>query len=504
MDYQDQRKRAFSQAFQLANQPRFSDSRSQPAKRILTYPLHSMGLCYQNTDKENDGPLDLDYDSTVDEAPGTQVRHPPPINLRRTRPVLYNTASLQYELYGDGPGPEAGTSYDPNSVVRNAGLRDSDVCKSPLSTPSIVRGKSMFGPSPYLRPNLSLSLGSSADSCSQTAFISGVLENAGPPMSDATTAVNPLTPSTLKFGDLSLNSEGYSFMSSPLRQSVQGNRATVSMVSTCSFSKFDSHYQVQHSRSHVRRSIPVIHPNEVVVLFDKGKAIRKANKYALCNASRLFAQLLGGPSLDPGLTRCLRLRDDFPYAITIMLYFIETGYYVFDQRAFTRHPLLSALDYHIHAYLVGRKYNIKGLRDCAIKAYLITAQQELDNGFLMVPDDQNPSIQFPTTGFPIIAPADDHNDGETKITPVDRFLNSLALLWKNAQSDRDPMRQVVLELIKRNLSKLLGVPFFITLMQDVVGFGDDIMTSLGDDGFEVKALQFPKGGRPRPTFYFDI
>lgn len=40
-----------------------------------------------------------------------------------------------------------------------------------------------------------------------------------------------------------------------------------------------------------------LNPNEVVILFDKGKSLVKADKYPLCSASRMFAQLLDGPFL---------------------------------------------------------------------------------------------------------------------------------------------------------------------------------------------------------------
>lgn len=88
--------------------------------------------------------------------------------------------------------------------------------------------------------------------------------------------------------------------------------------------------------------------------------------------------------------------------------------------------------------------------------------------------------------------------------PMNRFLHSLVLLWKNTQSRYDVMRTAVLELIKRDLSKLLRVPFFITLTMELVGFGDDVLASLGDDGFEVKAFQVPVGGRQTHTMRFGV
>lgn len=46
----------------------------------------------------------------------------------------------------------------------------------------------------------------------------------------------------------------------------------------------------------------MFNPNEVVILFDKGKSMVKADKHPLCSASRVFALLLDGLFL-VGITR---------------------------------------------------------------------------------------------------------------------------------------------------------------------------------------------------------
>lgn len=187
-----------------------------------------------------------------------------------------------------------------------------------------------------------------------------------------------------------------------------------------------------------------------------------------------------------------------------MLHFIETGSYMFDQRAFTAYPLLTALDFHIHTFLSGGKYGVMALRDHAIDAYLDIAEHELKLGFLATSDGQLSDAHIPLPGFPAVGPGGNQAGGETVITPIDRFLNSVLLLWRNTQSRFDTLRKAVLELIQRNLNKLLRVPFFITLMQEVVGFGDDIVAGLGDDGLEVKVFQVPAGGRLSQTVRFEM
>lgn len=65
-----------------------------------------------------------------------------------------------------------------------------------------------------------------------------------------------------------------------------------------------------------------------------------------------------------------------------MFHFLESGNYMFDQRAFKAYPLLTALDFHIHAYLAGSKYGFEALRDHAMHSYLDIAEHELELGFL--------------------------------------------------------------------------------------------------------------------------
>lgn len=172
-----------------------------------------------------------------------------------------------------------------------------------------------------------------------------------------------------------------------------------------------------------------------------------------------------------------------------MLHFLETGQYVFDQRAFERFPLLTTLDYHIHVYLVSEKYGIASLRDCVTATYPSIAGCELDLGFLVLGDAQAADAQVTAPGFPVFAPAETGVGTGTVITPIDRFLNSVVLLWRNTRSRDDALRGAVLELIKRDFLKLLRVPFFVTLVREMVGFGEDVVASLGDDGLGIDAVK---------------
>ncbi|KAJ4992273.1 BTB/POZ domain-containing protein [Stagonosporopsis vannaccii] len=445
MDRHDQRKRTFSETFQLANLPRLGNNHAQSAKRISSCPLNSTDLWHQGFDRENEIPLNLNGVSAFDDFAGTQIRHPASVDPRYADPLLYSHESMHYERYTKGPGPEiqSDTEQCPPPVLRDRRLGD----------------------------------------VSQSTQV-----NADSPISNATTEIGPLSPSGLNFGDLSLNSRDYSVPSSPNQIDIHGHRTTVTAVPTSSFAD----------------CYPEIHPNEVLIVFDKGRATRKVDRYPLCAASRFFSQLLNDPFLAQGLTRRVRLRDDFPHAVTIMLHFIETGHYVFDRLAFDRFPTLTTLDLHIHAYLASIKYGITALRDCVIAAYLSIAECELELGFLLLSGDQYPNLQVVAPGFPVFAPAETHGGVGMAITPIDRFLNSLVLLWRNTSSRYDAMRKAVLELIKRVLNKLLRVPFFVTLMKEMVGFGDDIVANLEDDGFEVEAYQVTVGARHGHTVRFGV
>ncbi|KAF1848637.1 uncharacterized protein K460DRAFT_281536 [Cucurbitaria berberidis CBS 394.84] len=270
----------------------------------------------------------------------------------------------------------------------------------------------------------------------------------------------PLTPSELNLQDLSLLDvpKRTSYPAFPSRPVVQRNRASVYVVQSVVFDEYFSE----------------ILPNEVIIAFDRGKQVMKVDKYLLCNESRFFAKMLDGPFIHAH-TRYIRLRDDFPYAIVAAVQFIETGIYIFDPNMRTKHPHITLLDLHIHAYLVGSKYDMPRLCDHAIAEYINVAQMILSLG-----------VTSDTT-----CPSGPNECSPSAVT--DRFLDSLVLLWKNTPNRYDPMREAVLELIKPALNMLLKLRFFVTLMMELVPFGDDIMHSLAEDGLDVKAFPLPAG-----------
>lgn len=145
------------------------------------------------------------------------------------------------------------------------------------------------------------------------------------------------------------------------------------------------------------------------------------------------------------------------------------------------------------------------MRDCAIDAYLSIAERELDLGFLLISGgEQYSDLQVAAPGFPVLAHAETNEGGGKVVTPLDRFLNSLVLLWRNTDAQIDALRKATLELVKRELNKLLRVPFFVTLMQELVGFGDSVVASLEGDGFEVRACQLAVGERRAHTVRFGM
>lgn len=241
MNCHDQHKRAFSQAFPPMNQPRFIDGYTQSAKRILSYQRNTSDHYLPEFEQENDVPLDLDCAPAFDEAPGTQVRHPVSVDSRH---VDYNHASLHYELYSNGSGSRIQANPEGLSpaLLQNEQPRDRSQSEAPLLTPLIVSGQSMLGPSPYIRPDISSPLNNCVHPCLQNASAYNDYSDGDSPMSDATTAVGPLTPSALNFGSLSLNNQGHSISSFSVRVSIHGNRATVTVMPTSCFAEYALHF----------------------------------------------------------------------------------------------------------------------------------------------------------------------------------------------------------------------------------------------------------------------
>jgi hypothetical protein len=250
----------------------------------------------------------------------------------------------------------------------------------------------------------------------------------------------------------------------------------------------------------------------------------KVDKYPICASSRFFTSLLNQPfvvsySCPPlasphpsntaekdGQTPCIRLRDDFPYAIAAMIQFVEDGIYIFNPDMRAQYPNITLLDLHVHAYVVGAKYDLPALCEHAVDEYVNVAGMVMSMG---IPPDMSPSsnnsstpVSAQNSNFPNNMPTGlDDASKDPSINPAtavfNSFLDSLTLIWRNTPNRDDALRQAVLELIKPEINTLMRLSFFQTLMQDMVGFCDDIMYSLEDDGFDV--LAFPVQGKGQAT-----
>ncbi|EUC49647.1 hypothetical protein COCMIDRAFT_1682 [Bipolaris oryzae ATCC 44560] len=216
-------------------------------------------------------------------------------------------------------------------------------------------------------------------------------------------------------------------------------------------------------------AFPTLHPNDILIIFDKGHKVMKLNKYLLMLSSRFFASILTG-TYTYGYTHCLRLRNDFPLAIAAMIRFLESGAYALDPMMRTQCPNLTLFDLHIHAYVLGTKYDMRKLCDYAINQYVDLGRRILD---------KSSGYVHQITG--LVSPG------------VNSFLDSLVLIWRNTRDSEDALRQAALELVKVKINRLLRVRFFQTLLWELPGFGNDVVASLQEDGFDVKALPVRAG-----------
>ncbi|CAO2653961.1 Nn.00g106940.m01.CDS01 [Neocucurbitaria sp. VM-36] len=498
------RKRAFSKAFESTSHE-FGDAYRQAVKSVavssLTYrpSTFSMPSTSFSSDKENETPVSQCKDTTL-VAPGAPQgdyydhQGPGQFAIPKHNDFPLRRHPLQDLLEQQHTGNETlGHVFPPFDEVSTSG--SSEVCHFPTPILSSAYSQSLLGPP---TPNLNLQcspprgevLGDLLDSEPGPT----IYEEPDTTMCGSRHVSGPLTPSELKFEELSLLEVSKSTSPTfPSQTVVQFNRTSV--------------YVVQSAILY--GCFPEILPNEVVVAFDKGKQLIKVDKYPLCNESRFFTEMLDGPFLD-AYTRCIRLRDDFPYAIAAMLQFLETGIYTFSPNMRIQHPHITLLDLHIHAYLVGSKYDVPKLCDHAIAEYINIGQMILGLG--VTSDDYN--IQNfgnaradPSTIACSFSPSG--SEGEAMLTRsihrdpndaspsaiMDRFLDSLVLLWKNTRNRDDAMRVAVLELVKPELNKLMRLRFFITMMMGLVGFGEDIVHSLEEDGFDVMAFPVPMGMR---------
>ncbi|KAJ4374935.1 hypothetical protein N0V83_002013 [Neocucurbitaria cava] len=291
------------------------------------------------------------------------------------------------------------------------------------------------------------------------------------------TPTGPLTPMELNFNALSLlDVPESSSPISPSQSVAQFGRTKVYTVESACFGF----------------CFPEILPEEVILAYDKGAQLIKMDKYPL---TLLIVK--------PLYTHCIRLRDDFPYAIAAMVEFIESAHYTFDTKMRAEYPHITLLDLHVHAYLVGSKYEVPTLCEHAVVEFISVASMILSQGIPPDPNDMDDMFDDATPGPRTSNSANtntprhhDPNDGSPAAT-THRFLDSLVLLWRNTADRDDAMRAAALELIKPLLSKLMKLRFFIVMMLELLDFGDDVCASLVEDGFSVTGYPVPPGMKRR-------
>lgn len=194
-----------------------------------------------------------------------------------------------------------------------------------------------------------------------------------------------------------------------------------------------------------------------------------------------------------------------------MLEFIDTDAYTFNPDIRVQYPHFTSLDLHIHAYLVGSKYEVSKLCDYAIDQYIHIGDMILSMGVTAsscgAKAEALASLGAASTNTDDAAatstPAYSQHSGDVSPSAIlERFLSSVVLLWKNTPDRHDQMREAVLELIKPHLNCLIKQSFFSTMMMDMLDFGNDIVRSLEEDGFDVSTEMGPAGLRGRSGVRF--
>ncbi|KAH7378251.1 hypothetical protein BKA66DRAFT_571681 [Pyrenochaeta sp. MPI-SDFR-AT-0127] len=491
------RKRAFSQAFNSASQPMrnpgYQTNQNLPRANVASRPHKlSMPSSLFDSDKENTPTVCQGKVETTGVLAAPHVGYQSQQNHRslslpyhmdvQPRGHPLQDISRQQYMYNGATGQSVSTT-----ACLTPG--DLEVRQFYVLTPFTTQVSSLVGSSP---PSFTSNCGSSS---LQDSGESGpiIYEDPDVTMCGQLVPVGPPTPSALNLQDLSLQDiPRQSVLPLPGRPVVRNDRASVYFVHSAIFNC----------------TFPTILPNEVVIVFDKGRKMIKTNKYPLCNESRFFAQLLDGPFLESH-TRCIRLRGNFPYGIKAMLEYVDSGMYSFDANMRVEYPHITLLDLHIHAYCAGDKYHIPRLCKYAVAQYISIGSMILS---LRVPSaSKSGPDNFQSTahshGDPVYTPihaGGSHPNDLSAAAIMDRFLDSLVLLWRNTPNRSDPMRAAVLNLIKPSLDQLMRQRFFITMMLEMISFGDDIVQSLEEDGFEVTTFLVPAGMERRWGLRFGV
>ncbi|ORY18189.1 hypothetical protein BCR34DRAFT_596422 [Clohesyomyces aquaticus] len=111
----------------------------------------------------------------------------------------------------------------------------------------------------------------------------------------------------------------------------------------------------------------------------------------------------------------LVLEDDFPFAVHALLDFVSkrnyTGAFLAARAQIPHH--LSALEFHIHAYIISTKYSVAALREFAADSFTTGMEWLLNAGVEALPQQ------------------------------VEGFMRAAVFLWKGTE-DGDEMRELVL------------------------------------------------------------
>lgn len=195
--------------------------------------------------------------------------------------------------------------------------------------------------------------------------------------------------------------------------------------------------------------------------------------------------------------RCIRLRDDYPCGVKAMLSWVVDGQYSIDFETGLQNQHMTDMDLHIHAYIVADKYDMPNLADYAVEMYIFAAAGILSKE---LPSDLPNMSTGPVNQHARHITRTPHKMDESPSAKVDRFFDSVVLLWKCTGSD-DPFRTTVLEIMKPCLPKLMRLRMFGTLIAELTGFCTDLANSLEDDGLAMDARPRLDGSSSMLSFY---
>ena len=182
-----------------------------------------------------------------------------------------------------------------------------------------------------------------------------------------------------------------------------------------------------------------------------------------------------------------------------MLNWIVHGKYMIDYDTAIRNKHLNMLDLHVHAYIIAGKYQVPTLADHTVTEYIGLVADILSS---KLPSDLPNMFTGPVNPQPRHITTGPAKKDKSAAAEVDRFLNSVVLLWKLTEVD-DLFRKAVLEVIKPCLDKLMRLRMFGTMVAEMRGFFKDLANSLEEDGLEIEAI-YPRNEEGLPVLAFHV